>query len=496
MRIVLLVLLSLQLCYSVSAQQRGDILNYTLLETLDADSFSVFVEQFTGYPGSTLGISYDFEVYKVQYYTLDYQPDSLTVATGLVTIPTNYPCASGIFTFGHGLCLKDREAPSNPTVQYAMIGKGLAANGFIGVVPDYIHLGEDASPGFQAFMNAKTEATATIDLIRAAKTICQDKSVALTDQLFLSGYSQGGHSSFATAREIQLHHANEFTVTAVGPGGGTFDLAGVAADSLASNTRVTPEPQALCLIVRSYAQVYKDSLFNLGLPSDPVAAFDSIFKHPYDSILAIMLDRTTSLYDASLLLPIPVQMLSDTFRNAFQTDSNFYFRKLLAYNSLYDWTPQMPVNFFHSSVDIENPISNVQYVLQLFEDNNAPDVQLTVISNSLGHGDAGLPYVLFVLNYMRDKRVDCLTGIDGGIANKGFDWSIYPNPAQEFVNITLQNSASNVKLNFYNAAGQIVKTEPINGNSLSANVANLVAGNYILELVVGERRYYRVLAKK
>lgn len=482
--------------FNLNAQQRGDILSYTLVETLDADSFSVFVEQYTGYPGSVLGITYDFEVYKVQYYTPDYIPDSLTIATGLVTIPINYPCASGIFTFGHGLCLKDREAPSNPTVQYAMIGKGLAANGFIGVVPDYIHLGEDASPGFQAFMNAKTEATATIDLIRAAKTICQDKSVALTDQLFLSGYSQGGHSSFATAREIQLNHGNEFTVTAVGPGGGTFDLAGVAADSLASNTRITPEPQAFCLIARSYAEVYKDSLFYLGLPNDPAAAFDSIFKHPYDSILAIMLDRTTSLYNTSLLLPIPSQMLTDSFKNSFQNDPDFYFRKLLGYNSLYDWTPQMPVNFFHSSADIENPLSNVQFVMQLFNNNNAPDVQLTIMSSTLGHGDAGLPYVLFVLDYMRNKRVDCLTGTNELLANVGIEWSLYPNPADKQVIVSFDKPLNNAVLAVYNTSGQLLNRFDVNSTELEVNVETLATGNYIVELMVGQQRYYRVMVKK
>ncbi len=478
------------------AQQRGDILSYTLVQTLTADSFDAEVEAYTGFPGEVLGLEYDFNVYEVQYYTLDYRPDSLTIATGLVTLPIAYPCASGIFTFGHGFCLKDQDAPSNPSSIYGMIIKGVASNGFVGVAPDYIHLGSNASPGFQAFMNAKTEATSTIDLIRAAKTICQNEGVSFTDQLFLTGYSQGGHSSFATAREIQLYHAGEFTVTAVCPGGGTFDLAGVAADSLLSNTRKTPEPHAMCMIVRSYSEVYRDSLFNLGLPNDPVLAFDSIFKSPYDSLLLKILDRNDPFAAVNLLDSIPIRMVTDTFRNQLQNDPNHYFRTLLSYNSLYDWTPQMPVNFVHSPVDIENPMSNVQRVMQLFEDSGATDIQLSIIPGNLSHVSAGLPYVLFAIEYMRTKRVDCLTGIEQTDA-LALDWEVYPNPAANELNIRWQKTALSVEVNLYTASGEVI-ANTIAPNTVQAKTIPLTAlpaGNYVVEVKAGANSYYKVVVK-
>ncbi|CAN5181762.1 hypothetical protein BH09BAC1_BH09BAC1_02380 [soil metagenome] len=495
MRYALIALLSISSLFS-HAQQRGEIKSYTLVQTLTADSFGIEVEQYTGFPGAVLGLQYDFAVYKVQYYTLDYYPDSLTIATGLVTLPIGYPCASGIFTFGHGFCLKDYEVPSNPGSIYGMIVKGIASNGYVGVAPDYIHLGPDASPGFQAFMNAKTEGAATVDLIRAAKTICQNEGIALTDQLFLSGYSQGGHSSFATAREIQLHHAGEFTVTAVCPGGGTFDLAGVAADSLSSNTRITPEPHAFCMIVRSYSEVYQDSLFIMGLPNNPADAFDSIFKHPYDSLLAMILDRNNPFASVNLLDSIPIRMVTDSFRIKFQTDANFYFRTLLRYNSLYDWTPRMPVNFVHSPVDIENPMSNVQRVMQLFLDSGATDVQLTLIGGNLSHGAAGLPYVLFAMDYMRNKRVDCLTGVNENIGGN-LEWSIYPNPVMDELHINWQKTSLDVQVTLFSATGRIIHSQMVAGASqmFRLPVTTLPAGHYAVEVRTGNNRYYRVMVK-
>jgi len=495
MRFALIALLTLSSLASY-AQQRGDIIEYNLVQTLTADSFGIEVEQYTGFPGSVLGLQYDIKVYTVKYYTPDYRPDSLTVATGLVVLPVGYPCASGILTFGHGFCLKDHEVPSVPTSIYGMITKGIASNGFVGVAPDYIHLGVESSSGFQAFMNAKTEATATIDLIRAAKTICQNEGVTLTDQLFLSGYSQGGHSSFATAREIQQNHAGELTVTAVCPGGGTFDLAGVAADSLLSNTRTTPEPHAMCMIVRSYFEVYKDSLYLLGLPSDPVLALDSIFKSPYDSLLQLILDRTNPFASVSLLDSIPIRMIEDSFRLQMQTDPNHYFRTLLRYNSLYDWTPQMPVNFVHSPVDIENPMSNVQFVMQLFEDSGATDIQLSIIPGNLSHNDAGLPYVLYAMQYMRGKRVDCLTGVDE-VSDLGLEWNVYPNPVATNLRIDWQPSAKEVQVSLYAASGEVITTKTVasNASGLNLPMANLAAGKYVVEVKAGANRYYRLVVK-
>ena len=60
-------------------------------------------------------------------------------------------------------------------------------------MPDYIGMGE--SPGLHPYVHGESEATATIDMIRAAREFITD-SLNLIDnhQVFLSGYSQGGHA--------------------------------------------------------------------------------------------------------------------------------------------------------------------------------------------------------------------------------------------------------------------------------------------------------------
>jgi hypothetical protein len=461
-------------------QQRGDIISFDLLQEYTADSFGVELQQNIGIPPAILGIDYDFKVYRVVYYTQDINPDSLTIASGLAAIPTNYTCDSlGLMIFGHGLCLKDTEVPSNNQANnaYSLICKGIGANGFVGVAPDYIHMGPLSSPGPQAFIHSRTQATAYIDLMRAARTFCANNNIALSGQVFLSGYSQGGNATMGTAKLIQEEYANEFNVTAACAGGGSFDLSGICADSLTSTNRVTPERQSLPLVIRSLAVVYEDSLAAWGVGINAQNVLDTVFKPAYQAQLPALLDRTNPFFDISFLDSIPARMIIDPILTAFQTDSNHFFRRILADNDVYDWTPQMPLVIFHSDVDIENPYENALFTLQRFQQNGAPNVSLFTIGG-LSHPAAGQPYVLYTIGYMKENRKDCLSS---GIRNKKFqinDLTIFPNPSSQWVNIstsqkgTLRVLDSNMKLLY---TGNIEKT-------IAIDVSTYAKGNYLVSV--------------
>ena len=473
--IAVMVLLS---SFSASTQQRGDIVSFDFLQEYSADSFTVELQQFFNVPASFLGIEYDFKVYRVAYYTEDVNADSITIATSLVTIPTNYPCSElGIMVFGHGLCLKDWEVPSNnqPNNAYSIITKGIAANGFIGAAPDYIHMGPFSSPGPQAFIHSRTQATAYIDLMRAVRIYCADNNIALSGQIFLSGYSQGGNATMGSAKMIQEEYAGEFTVTAACAGGGSFDLSGICADSLSSINRTTPERHSLPLVVRSLTFAYEDSLqaWNTGISLQNV--LDTIFKSPFKAFLPNLLDRTNTFADISVLDSIPARMLIDSFLFPFQSDPNHFFRRILADNNVYDWTPQMPLVIFHSDVDIENPYENALFTLERFQQNGAPEVSLFTV-NGLSHPVAGQPYVLYALGYMREKRVDC---VSLNVKEQKFDitqLSIYPNPTASVVNIEASEPCN---ISILDASLKTIYTEKMVANT-SVNVSGFVKGTYLV----------------
>ncbi|MFN0074264.1 MAG: lipase family protein, partial [Chloroflexota bacterium] len=105
-----------------------------------------------------------------------------------------------------------------------------ASYGYAVVVADYLGLG--SSPGYQAYCHARSEATCVVDALRAGKSLCASNNVTLNAQLFLAGYSQGGHVTMAAHRELETFHTNEFTVTASAPCAGPYDLGGVTIESL------------------------------------------------------------------------------------------------------------------------------------------------------------------------------------------------------------------------------------------------------------------------
>jgi hypothetical protein len=64
-------------------------------------------------------------------------------------------------------------------------------------------------------------------MLRAARSFCASNNIGLNGQLFLAGYSQGGHTEMALHRELERYHTNEFAVTASAAMAGPYDMSGV-----------------------------------------------------------------------------------------------------------------------------------------------------------------------------------------------------------------------------------------------------------------------------
>src|SRR5207245_102964 len=112
------------------------------------------------------------------------------------------------------------------------------------------------SPGYQAYLHAKTEATCVVDGLRGTRTLCDQSQLPLNGQLFLYGYSQGGHVTMAAHRELEAYQANEFTVTASAPAAGAYDLGGVTVESILANPSAYPDPWYFSQIVAAFAPIY------------------------------------------------------------------------------------------------------------------------------------------------------------------------------------------------------------------------------------------------
>ena len=216
----------------VTAPQRGRLLKVTLQTTLTAAQVTFYLSQ-AGYQTT---VPYGAVVRKLDYETVN--PDGGKIlASGLLVVPPGLAKALPLVCYQHGTIVQTNQVPSSTLYGEAIVGLGYAGTGYAAVLPDYLGLGD--SPAYHPYVHARTEATAAIDLLRAARTWCATNSIALNGQLFLLGYSQGGHAAMSLHREIETFHTNEFTITASAPMAGPYDLSGATtADFLKTGKKI------------------------------------------------------------------------------------------------------------------------------------------------------------------------------------------------------------------------------------------------------------------
>src|SRR5690606_25458164 len=110
---------------------------------------------------------------KIRYVTRDIRGDS-TVASGALMMPEGTGCDSlSMISYAHGTVLEKEDVPSRYN-QEAIIATLMASTGRIVVAPDYLGLGDN--PGLHPYLHGESEATATIDLIRATSEFLNTSS--------------------------------------------------------------------------------------------------------------------------------------------------------------------------------------------------------------------------------------------------------------------------------------------------------------------------------
>ncbi|MBL9171076.1 MAG: alpha/beta fold hydrolase [Verrucomicrobiales bacterium] len=323
---------------------------------------------------------------KFTYETID--PFGLPItASALLILPqgTNGPLP--LASVQHGTIAMKSDAPSQP-------GSGdnlavlLATQGYAVVVPDYLGLGD--SPSYQSYLYSRSEATCVIDALRAGKSLCASNKVTLNGKLFLAGFSQGGHVTMATHRELEASHADEFAVTASAPCAGTYDLGGVTTEALLSKPDY-PISYPFAMILAAYLPIYQlaDTL-------------EELLAEPYRRLLPPLLDGNHNETEITAVLPSdPVAILRSDYQSDFRTNPNNPLRQAMLENNNYDWTPKAPVRLIHSRGDTIAPFANAQIAYDSFINRGACCVSLVDpgAPAKLSHEDSYVPSVREVFTW-------------------------------------------------------------------------------------------------
>jgi pimeloyl-ACP methyl ester carboxylesterase len=312
---------------------RGTLISHELIQswtTTQVDSLLLEL-------GLSLPVNYGLDIYKVVYETVDARGESATVASGALVVPVGSTDPLPLTSYQHGTVIHRDGVPSRLSYEITL-GILFGATGNIVSMPDYLGLGD--SPGMHPYVHAKSEATASVDMLRASKDVLAELKVDDNGQLFLFGYSQGGHSTMALTKEIEEFHQDEFSITASAPMSGPYDIDGAQTDVMLSE-----EPYSNPFYMPYTLLAYNDVYQIYDSPSD-------FFKEPWATTLPPLFDGYHEGYEIDELLPErPVEIIRDDVLESFTNNMEDPFRLLLTENDLTNWAPDSPIRMYYCTGD-------------------------------------------------------------------------------------------------------------------------------------------------
>ena len=291
--------------------------------------------------GAAFTARYNAQSYAVTYQTVGVD-GALTTATGALYLPVGASGPLPVVVYQHGTVTSRTDVPSRLASggEGQLIGAVYAADGFAVVLPDYLGYG-GSTASYHPYLHAATEASAGADLLRAAVQAAAGAKVVLDPrQLFVTGYSQGGHAAAALQRALERDYAGEFTVRASAPMSGPYDLSGTAARLLTGNAAYAPSVVYGALLGASMAKTY-----NLA------ASLSAVFVPPNDATAGALVAGTVS---SAQLATLPAQIRAEfqpALLAALAADSTHPFWRALRDNDEIDWAPRAPTRLYFGSAD-------------------------------------------------------------------------------------------------------------------------------------------------
>ncbi len=332
--------------------------------------------------------------YGVDIYIINYKTTFLgneVVASGLLCLPeTEEPVP--ILSFQNGTNTCQANAPTNnPQSTLLSLMSSLAGMGYIICIPDYIGFGK-SEQFLHPYHHAESSNAAVVDMIRASRElIAKDDIMAQeTDDVFLTGYSQGGWATLSAARKIDISYSSLFNLKAVACGAGAYNLTDFSEYLLNLDAYSTP----------FYLPYFIESRRQNGILTEDDSVY---FKEPYATTIPNLFNGEYCNTELNAELPEEIDsLLTDNFINNFETSSDFAsLREELDENSVKAWDISSPIRLFHSKGD-----NSVPYFLS--EDMYAGlsaygDVDLVLI-DSLDHNEAIIKWGVDAFNWFNDLK--------------------------------------------------------------------------------------------
>jgi hypothetical protein len=340
-------------------------------------------------PKVILKVRNDVDIYEIMYKA-KWIDSSYILCSGIYFAPKNIKNAAPIMMYGHGTQIHKHRTISDEDAQQG-ICLGFATDGYAACYPDYYGIGK--GEGDHLYQHAWSEAMSFIYMLYAIDELNKKINVKTNGQLFLTGYSQGGHSSFAAQKYLEELNDPRFQVTASSPMSGAYDMTGEQQKYM---FQVYPRPFYLPYLLVSYQTAYR------VLNTDNIY---SIFKSPFDTLLpkyySNNIDKT--LDDLDKIMPkIPAEVVKDSLVEVYKSDTNFLFKIKLKENNLTDWKPKAPVQLCYCKGDREVNYKNSEVAYNNMTALGVTNIKLNNLSDKLDHNTCA-PFAVMATKFYFDR---------------------------------------------------------------------------------------------
>lgn len=362
--------------------QTGKLLSYKLSETYTIEQINLILadpvsRKILSESGcNALPAKNAVAVYRVIYNTPDNR-GFIVKASGILCVPGPKSGQYPFLSFQHGTILSKHETPfyANKCSDAKALINVFAGQGYVVAMPDYI--GQGKSNTYHPYLNASTEASASLDMIKAAQSLCKKLGVKLNAKLFITGYSQGGHVTAALGR---LMKKKRTPITASALLAGVYDL-NKFWKILENYPMGALSNVLMARMVIAYNKIY-------GL----YGSYTEIFNPPYAKKVPPLFNELHSEFEIAKLLPPKSR---DLFRKDFleKTDKRKNrFANELKKNSVNNWKPESPTRLYNSKGD-----TLVVYEIMKSTYKNMKalggNVKMSEIPGNLEHVDAFTPAI-------------------------------------------------------------------------------------------------------
>ncbi|MFH8368658.1 hypothetical protein [Streptomyces sp. NPDC018031] len=334
---------------------RGTVVSVTQVEDLSAAEVDERLAGagFTKAPAA----SHAVRAYRVVYRTVD-QDGRPTTASQLVAVPETGRDRLRVVSWLHGTTVFRGDVASVKADSSDRAAALLfAGSGRLVSAPDYLGLGE--GPGHHPYGHPEATVSASLDALRAARSLARQHGHSLDRRVLISGFSQGGPATMMLGKALQQGADPYFRPGALAPVAGPFDLstfeAGAAADELRN------APLYLAYFATAWQRMY-------GIYDEPGEAF----RAPYDKEVENLFDgHHTPAQIAAALPTTSKELFTDEFRDRVRHPAGELRERLNVLDTTCDWRPEVPVYLYHASGDADVAYSHALHCTRQLADNGA-----------------------------------------------------------------------------------------------------------------------------